>query len=130
MHILVSFCNLRAPGLPALGLLDAATLEFHVLDLPPAVARSSGITGLAQCDRYIYVAAQPSEPMRRATSFVSSVLLIFNRRDLSLVSHYAFRSGTDIHSLLAWNGRLFAVSTGTDEIIELRLRNADVVSET
>ncbi len=130
MHILVSFCNLRAPGVPALGLLNAATFEFHVLDLPPAVARCGGITGLAQCDRFIYVAAQPSESTRLATAFASSVLLIFSRRDLSLVNHYAFRSGTDIHSLLARQGRLYAVATGTDEVIELRLRNADVVSET
>lgn len=129
MHILVSFCNLRAPGVPALGLLDTATWEFHVLELPPAVARSSGFTGLAQCDRYVFVAAQSSASMRLETAFASSVLLIFDRRDLSLVSHYGFRSGTDIHSLVAREGRLYAVSTGTDEVIELRLRNADVVSE-
>lgn len=129
MHILVSFCNLRAPGVPALGLLDAATMEFHVLQLPPEVARCNGITGLALCDRYVYAAALPSQSMRLATAFASSVLLIFNRRDLSLASHYTFRSGTDIHSLLAQEGRLYAISTGTDEVIEMRLQNADVVSE-
>jgi len=130
MHILVSFCNLRAPGVPALGLLDATTMDFRVLDLPAAVARSSGITGLAQCNRYLYVVAQPSESLRQETALSSSVLFIFNCRDLSLANHYAFRSGADIHSIVAKDGRLYAVSTGTDEIIELRLRDTDVVSET
>src|SRR5262245_45795340 len=130
MHILVSFCNLRAPGVPVLGLLDGATLEFHVLELPAVVARCSGITGLAQCDRYVYAAAQPSESLQLDTAFGSGVLLVFDRRDLSLAGHYAFRSGSDVHSLLAREGRLYAVSTGTDEVLELRLRDADVASET
>jgi hypothetical protein len=129
MHLLVSFCNVRAPGVPALGLLNAATMEFHVLQLPPEAARCSGITGLALCDRYVYMAAQPAESWRIGTAISSTVLLIFQRRDLSLAGRHEFRSGTDIHSLLAREGRIYAVSTGTDEIIELRLRNAEVVSE-
>jgi GT2 family glycosyltransferase/glycosyltransferase involved in cell wall biosynthesis len=121
MHILTSFCNLRAPGVPALGLLNAATLEFQVLRLPRELECCHSITGLALCDRYVYAAGLESES--------SSVLFIFNRSDFALARQYTFRSGSDIHSLLARNGRLYAVSTGTDDIIELRLRKADVVSE-
>jgi hypothetical protein len=129
MHILASFCNIRAPAGPALGLLDAATWDFQVLELPAEIANYSGFTGLAQCERYVYVAAQPSDSLRPNAARPSSVLFVFNRHDLSLAGHYSFQSGTDIHSLLAHEGRLYAVSTGTDEVIELRLRNAEVISE-
>jgi tetratricopeptide (TPR) repeat protein len=100
MQILASFCNILAPGMPTLGLLNTATWVFQILELPAQVARCSGITGLAQCERYVYVAAQSSETLRRNTTYASSVLFIFKRHDFSLAGHYGFRSGADIHSLL------------------------------
>ena len=129
MHILVSFCNQKAPGLPALGLLDVATSAIRVLALPVELALCNGITGLAVCPRYLYVVAQSSEGLRLGRTSGSSVLLLLDRRDLTLRGYHHFRSGSDVHSLWVGDGVLYAVSTGTDEVLELRLRGTDVVSE-
>jgi hypothetical protein len=129
MHILVSFCNLRAPGVPALGLLDPVTGTFRVLELPRELAGCGGLTGLAACERYVYAVEQPSGPARRDGRPGASALLTFDRRDLRLHSRYAFRSGGDVHSLCVRDGIAYAVSTGTDEVLELRLRDGRVVSE-
>jgi hypothetical protein len=129
VHILVSFCNLRAPGVPALGLLHPGTGAFRVLELPLELAGCSGITGLAACERYLYAVAQPPEATRRDGQPRPSALLIFDRQDLRLRSRYGFHSGSDVHSLVVRGGTVYAVSTGTDEVLELRLRDDHVVSE-
>src|SRR5262245_39137755 len=110
MLILVSFCNLRAPGVPALGLYHPETGYFHVLELPGELARCGGLTGLAVCERYVYAVAQPSEAGRAGLPGPSA-LLVFDRRDLRLRSHYAFRLGRDVHSLWVQDGTAYAVST-------------------
>ena len=99
MHILVSFCNVRTSGLPLLGLFDSAASEFRVLDLPCELARCSGITGLAASDRFVYAVAQASDRQVTGAFSGTSVLLIFDRKDLTLRSRYAFRSAVDVHSL-------------------------------
>jgi GT2 family glycosyltransferase len=129
MHILVSFCNVRTSGLPLLGLFDSAASEFRVLDLPCELARCSGITGLAASDRFVYAVAQASDRQVTGAFSGTSVLLIFDRKDLTLRSRYAFRSAVDVHSLWVRGDYLYAVSTGTDEILELRIRDGAVTSE-
>lgn len=56
-------------------------------------------------------------------------LLVLDGRDLRLLNHYVFRSVADVHSIWASGELLYVVSTGTDEVIELRMRDADVLSE-
>ena len=57
MHLLVSFCNLKAPAMPALGLLDVHTCDFQVLTLPAELERCSGITGVVLDESYLYAVA-------------------------------------------------------------------------
>ena len=123
MEILVSFCNVSVPGRPALGLLDTATSSFRVLQLPRKLPQPVSVAGLGASRDYLYAALPESPP-------APSELLILERGELAVRNHYVFRSALDVHSLLVSGDALFVVSTGTDEVIELRLRGCEVLSET
>ncbi len=126
MHLLVSCCNVRALGLPALGLLDVATSEFKVLQLPTDLPPLGGITGLAASGAYLFVAVQPAfQPGKKGPP----LLLVLDRHDLAIRNRHAFREALDVHSLWPAGDALYAVSTGTDEVVELRLRGPAVLSE-
>ena len=130
MQILVSFCNLRAPGLPALGLLDVTESQFRILRLPRGWDRCCGITGLATSESHVYAVAQASTASQDVASPRASNFLVFDRNSFSLLSEYPFRCGHDVHSLWACGNSVYAVSTGTDEVIELQLQGEQVISET
>src|SRR4029077_14984154 len=49
--------------------------------------------------------------------------------DLTLLNRYPFQTAADVHSLCLSRGDVYAVSTGTDEVIRLRLRGVDVIDE-
>jgi hypothetical protein len=123
MQLLVSFCNLRAPGLPALALVDSGTLAYRVVRLPKEVAPLGGITGLARCEGYIFAAAQVPGGAR------PSILLTFDAERLRLVAAYPFRLAADVHSLWSAGDALFAVSTGTDEVVRLSRRGPEFTDE-
>jgi hypothetical protein len=129
MHVLISFCNAKAPGLPALALLDPVRLEVRVLELPETVRECNGITGLASNDQFIFAVAQPSKHLKLEAAAATSLLLILDRHDLRLHHHYIFQHGVDVHSLCLSNKALFAVSSGTDEIIKLDLSDGKVRTE-
>src|SRR5215208_8033737 len=129
MHILVSLCNITRPGRPALGVLDPATSEFRLVQLPPGLLRGAGLTGLAASERYVYAATQATNVTLRGRRPGRCELLVFDRANLRLVNRYPFRLATDVHSLW-WAGEtLYAVSTGADEVVQLRLRDAAVLLE-
>lgn len=130
MEILVSFCNLRSvPERPALGLLNADTMEFRVLKLPPEVPEAIGMMGLAASGRHLFIGLQVSGTLKEA--FNPPGLLVFNRIDFSLVTRYTFELVKDIHSF--WLSKnettLYVVSTGSDEVIEVQLEGARVQGE-
>jgi hypothetical protein len=122
IDILVSFCNVQVPGQPVLGLLDTATSSFRVVRLDGNLPQPAGITGLAASANYIYAALQTSPP-------APSELLVLDREELKVLNHYRFRSVVDVHSVWVSGDILYAVSTGTDEVVELRLRGCEVLSE-
>ncbi len=94
--------------------------ELHVLRLPGGLPWFLGFNGLATCDRYLYTAAQ---------SPLGGSILIFDRRDFTLASHYECQAAADLHSILWADGKLYVVSTGSDELIELQLDGPTVVAE-
>ncbi len=130
MYILVSFCNV-IPGAPTLGLLDSTTLQFQVVQpsIPEELRRCVGITGLATAGRYLYAVVQEPDSLRPNGVPGPPSLLIMNW-DLQIVNHYIFRWARDVHSICVRGDELYAVSTGTDEVIKLELRGTLVVSET
>lgn len=129
-HVLISFCNVTA-GAPALALLDLASGAVRVPAVPRRISEVGGVAGLAVSDDYIYAVTQRSNPVGRASGELPgpSYLLIFDRADLSLRTEYRCTSVVDAHSICAVDGELYVVSTGTDEVVRLGLRGAEVVAE-
>jgi hypothetical protein len=128
--ILISFCNVESAAAPLLALYDASAGQMLPLCFPEDVPYIRGITGLAQCERYIYVATQH----RKATGHAGPTprehfLLIFDRSDFALMTSYSFQIAHDIHSLCWLNGNLYVVSSGTDEVVEVRMKGHEVLSE-
>jgi GT2 family glycosyltransferase len=129
-HLLVSFCNIL-PGAPALGLLDLNSYEFRVLlpPMPSEYRRFGGVTGLACSAEHLYVAVQEPDSLRPQGRPGPHSLMVFAMDDLSLVNHHVFTRATDIHSLCLAGTDLYVVSTGTDEVIKLKLDGARIQSE-
>ena len=107
--------------MPALGLLDVVTSEFRILRLPSELTWPFGVTGIAASDHYIYVVRR-DKPREQ--------LVIFDRSDLTLRNCHTFQMVEEAHSMWGTDGALLVVSTGTDEVIEVKLRGAEVLAET
>jgi hypothetical protein len=122
MDILVSFCNVWTPGRPMLGVLNTETFGFQIVELPDEVQRCYGIRGLAASNRYLYTVLQE-------TPLSPPGLLVLDRGSLRMLNHYQFHSTRDIHSISATEDLVYAVSTGTDEVIKLQVHGVDVISE-
>src|SRR5262245_28396856 len=108
MHVLVSFCNLKARGWPALGLLDTATLDVQVAALADEVDRTSGLTGLVLSEQYLFAVAQ-SLAASNENPGSASALLVFDRKNLALCHRHEFRTASDVHSIWVNGSRLLAV---------------------
>ncbi len=130
MDVLISFCNLRSlPERPALGLVNVDTMDLRVLKLPPQIPKSIGMMGLAVSSQYVFAGLQVSGGAKEA--FSPPGLLIFDLINFSFVHHYIFQLVKDIHSfcLSKDEKKLYIVSTGTDEVIEVELVGASVHAE-
>lgn len=115
--ILVSFCNV-APGAPMLGLLDSALGTFRAIELPSALGDYYGITGLSQQGGFIYAGVQGR---RNEGADSPAHIAVLSTHDLTLRHLYSCRLAQSIHSVLAAHDSLWAVSTGTDEVIQIHL---------
>lgn len=121
MQILFSQCNNRIAGLPALGLVDVATGQVEIVQLPEEVAHSTGATGLALSDEFVFV----------IVSISAGQLAIFQRSNLALCNLIPLPGMADVHSIWHDGGSyLYVVSTGTDEVFRLRLAGATVTETT
>jgi hypothetical protein len=126
--LLVSFCNLQSVTSPALCVYDPGSDELLGIRLPDRMPKWLGIAGLACCDRYVYAATQ-AMITAGGTEGGGSSLLIFEKRTFRMLAVYDFKAVRDVHSMCWHQERLLVVSTGTDEVIELRLHGTDVVAE-
>jgi hypothetical protein len=129
--LLVSFCNLNLarPDAPPLALLPDPAEPVLLIPTEP-LPGIVGITGLFADERFVYAVGQSCPaPGTTGNAARLSELLTFDRADLSLRDRYTFRLGRDVHSLTAVDGGLIAVSTGTDALIELALRDGEVQGE-
>jgi GT2 family glycosyltransferase len=52
-----------------------------------------------------------------------------DRKDLDILNLYTFRMAVDVHSICLSDEKLYVVSTGTDEVLELGIRGKEVRSE-
>ena len=129
MDLLLSFCNLSEPGSTGLGLLDVETFDFRIPRPAIKLLRCVGITGLATSEQYVYAVIQGCTAPEYEWTAGRSILITLDITDLSLISYYVFQQASDVHSILAEGDTLNVASTGTDEVIRLRMRGPEVVSE-
>jgi hypothetical protein len=129
-HVLVSFCNVARGG-PVLAIVDVATGEVRVLDVPERLSCLAGITGLTVLGRYLFAVTSRSNPTGRGSVDPPgpSLLLAFDRTDLRLLHEHKCSTVFDAHSLWAWENELYVVSTGTDAVVRLGLRGPEVIAE-
>jgi len=148
MDILISFNNTyQSPGFPTLAVLNTATYKLRIVQMPPEIP-DTGVLGLAISSKYVYVGLQYAFDALKAFRIPPEVgfqynsdgllaslnpcsLLIFDKDNFSLLNQYPFRKVVDVHSMLLSGdeNKLFVVSTGTDELVELELKGSQVVSE-
>lgn len=128
-HVLLSLCNVQLRRAPMLALLDLDTSDVSTVILPEALANSQGVTGLALSEAFLFVAVPIVEGAGSDAQPEHSSLFVFDRHDLTLRTRYVFERGIDVHSLWVEGDRLWAVSTGTDELLQLVLDDAEVRSE-
>lgn len=147
-EILVSFNNTyQSPGYPSLGLFHIETGNMQIIELPPEIPLT-GFLGLAISKDYVFAGLQYSFDATKAYRTPSNIgmqysedgtleslhpcsLLIFDRKSFRLLNQYMFQLVKDVHSFLLNKdeSKLYVVSTGTDEIIEIELVSGKVVSE-
>lgn len=118
MQFLVSFCNSAAPSDPVLAVVDGQRLQLSSVVSSADVLGCSGITGLSVSDRFVYAAAQG----------INSLLLL-DRTTLGVVNQYRFQHAVDVHSIRVVDDILYAVSSGTDEVVALQLHDDQIAWE-
>jgi hypothetical protein len=124
VRLLVSLCS-RTQEAPEIAVVcDPWNGEIVPVPLP---GRSQGAFGLARVASTILCVLDlgrptPEEPERSELCALSSETLTVQWR-------YSFRMARDAHSLCADDASLYVASTGTDELIELQLRQGRIVSE-
>ncbi|MEP6977190.1 MAG: DUF4915 domain-containing protein [Thermoleophilia bacterium] len=119
--VLASFCNLLQNE-PTLGVLEGRTLRFAyapLADLPP----STGVTGLTANDRYVFAVVHNTSELRR------SALLALERHSFAVAASTELSIPRDAHSIQAVDEVVYVVSTGTDEVVALRLDGPTVAAE-
>ncbi|RIK09015.1 MAG: hypothetical protein DCC49_07755 [Acidobacteria bacterium] len=119
--LLISFCNERFVPEFVLGLLDPETSAFRWVDLQFS-SDVKGAAGLASRNGYVYVGIQSQSPGPR--------LHIYDEVTLELAAAYDFRHIQDVHSMVFRDDHtLVAVSTGTDELYEMKLKSPTEIEE-
>jgi len=130
MDILVSFCNTSGVHLfPNLGIWNTDTNNFSILEIPKEIPLT-GMVGMAVSSRFIFIGLQ-HELDGKDTFESPPLLLIFDKHNFNLVHQYRFLLARDLHSFLVLPGEkeLLVASTGTDEILRLKLDGFHVLSE-
>lgn len=148
MDILISFNNTyQSPGFPVLAVLNTTTYEIRIVEMPKEIP-DTGVLGLEVSSKFVFVGLQYAFNARESYRIPPEVgfqynhdgllaslnpcsLLIFDRNNFTLVNQYFFENVEDVHSMLLSEDEtsLLVVSTGTDELIEIKLDGPNVLSE-
>jgi hypothetical protein len=123
MDLLVSLCNRDEEHPEAVVFVDTVAGTTLPVDLPE---KGLGAMGLALLGPYLFVVVRLGRP---AGELERSRLYALAADSLTPLAEYDFELGRDVHSLYPLQGALYAVSTGTDELLRLTLDGPDVVAE-
>ncbi|MBP9798302.1 DUF4915 domain-containing protein [Candidatus Woesebacteria bacterium] len=121
MKLLISFCNtelistLSKKKISPLACLDTSSNTLYWVRLP-IWADSNGVTGLTADKKCVYVAYQ--RPLSKGT-----VIVVLDKSTLKVRSEYELTAVEDVHSLAIRDSFLYLVSTGTDTVYKISLKN-------
>lgn len=113
MDLLVSLCN-RSDDYPEALVLVSPEGQVRPVPLPEP---GLGAMGLAYLDDQLLVVVRRGRPETDLPEL--SELYVLDRGTLTLEARHSFDGGRDVHSLAVRDSRVYAVSTGTDELLEL-----------
>ena len=126
-HCLITLNRARTPGAPVALLLDMQSSEIRVLRLAPELPPVSAALGVAANERHIFLVAQilrDTQPYFHTKSFC---LLTLDRTNLSTLGLRSLDQYADVHSVCLNENTLYLVSSGTDEIVALKVQGAELV---
>jgi hypothetical protein len=84
--------------------------------------------GIAANDHHIFLAIQILDDVESFFYTGSYFLLALERTDLSLAGLHPLDRGRDVHSICLHGETLYVVSSGTDEVLSLRMRGLEVAA--
>jgi hypothetical protein len=128
-HLLISFCGGVTPRAARLGLIDLHSGEFRIVRLPDYIPEGEGFTGLTSDDYFIYAMLPCYAAIRGGSARRRSELLVLDRRDLSVVFFGKLSSVVEAHAVLPTDGSLLIVSSGTDQVFEVKFHNRQPAAE-
>lgn len=127
MRLLVSLCSRTQEAPEVLVLCDPTSGTVRPVALPEPAAQ--GVFGLSRASSIVYGIIdlgrpEPDEPER-------SKLYGLSAETLAVRWQYSFKVARDVHSIEVGDDALYAISTGTDELVKLGLNEeGSIVTET
>jgi uncharacterized protein DUF4915 len=117
----------RAPG-SGLARMHLANGRVDEIELAGGMA-AHGMSGLAAAGDRVYAVQHALADPATGRPTDRNALLVLDAESLAVVGRHVLELGRDVHSIAVADGAVFAVSTGTDEVLALRLRGDRVVDE-
>jgi hypothetical protein len=124
-RVLVSAWRTPGSGLMRLDLAAGGVCEVELAGRLPA----RGVSGLAAAGDRVYAVQHALLDPATGRPTERNALLVLDAESLAVVGRHVLQLGRDVHSIAIADGAVFAVSTGTDEVLCLRLRGDRVVDE-
>lgn len=120
---LISFCNQSSSPNHSLCIVDTSNGYSQWIDLSdiPEIFRQefSGVTGICRVGKDIIIATQGA----------SSALAFVSLSEAKATIHIALEKCKDAHSLVFYNGHVYVVSTGTNEIYRVSYHDSQFGKE-
>ena len=123
MPLLVSLCSRTQVAPEALIAYEPSDQRVVPVSLPDP---GHGVLGLCLRNGIVYCVVDRGRPT--ASEPELSELYALDADTLSIRWRYGFQIGRDVHSIASGDGGLYAVSTGTDELLFLELDGEGVIA--
>ena len=124
MRLLLSLCSRTEEAPEALIVVDPRIGTIEPVALPD---RGMGAFGIGVAGETVYCVIDHGRPAPDEAE--RSEIVVLDPETFAVRSRYVFRVARDVHSIAAGDGCLYAASTGTDELVELRLHHEGWISE-
>jgi hypothetical protein len=126
---LITLARAKSPGGPAVAAWDLETKAIRIIQLPRPDLELSFVTGAAANQSFLFLAVQIVDGLRPYFYGESFFLLVVRRQDLSFAALHPLPGLRDVHSICLHEGRLYVVSTGTDEVIAFTVDGPNIARQ-